>query len=313
MKKIVAVAPFKREGIINFKIPPYEAWKRLGGAVAPAHYPPITPLVGWFHNHELPHVCKSGKEARLRFMEAINRKYDAFPDYARYEIVPLVWDCWPCLDDRLGSWLKKHKVKTAIFTSRQNAERIQRRFPSMHILAITEGIDTGSYSKGKPLSERSVDVLEFGRTNRAVVSEDDLAGTKYICTSKITPRLTDRQLFNLMADSKVTIALTKLDTDPRLAGGVDTLTQRFWEGMLSRMVMVGRAPEELTDLIGYNPCVNVKQGESYQTVIQHVLSHISDYQELVDRNRDTAMRMAPWEIRMKKVMDWLEGLGYCTK
>lgn len=309
-KKIVAVAPFRREGVINFKIQPYMAWKRLGGAVAPTHYPPIKPLVGWFHNHELPRLCESGNEARLRFMEAINRKYDTFPDYARYEIVPLVWDCWPCLDDRLSAWLEKHEVRTAIFTSRQNAERIQRRFPTMHILAITEGIDTTPYSKGKPLSERSVDVLEFGRTNRTVVSEDDLAGTKHICTSEITPRLTDRQLFDLMADSKITIALTKLDTDPGLAEGVDTLTQRYWEDMLSRMVMVGRAPKELTDLIGYNPCVNVKRGESYRKVIQRVLSNITDYQQLVDRNRDTAMRMAPWEIRMQKVMDWLKSLGY---
>lgn len=310
MKRVVAVAPYRRKGVINFKTPPYEAWKKLGGAVAATHYPPLRPLVGWFHNHELPSLCKSDKEARLRFMEAIHRKYDAFPDYARYEIIPLVWDCWPCLDDRLSAWLERHKVKTAIFTSHQNAERIQRRFPSMRILAITEGIDTSSYSEGKTLSERSVDVLEFGRTNRLVVSENDFTGAKHVCTSEIKPRLTDRQLFDLMSDSKITIALTKLDTDPQLAEGVDTLTQRYWENMLSRMVMVGRAPKELIDLIGYNPCINVKEGESYRSVIHHILSHIADYQPFVDRNRETALRMAPWEIRMKRVMDWLRGLGY---
>ena len=34
------------------------------------------------------------------------------------------------------------------------------------------------------------------------------------------------------------------------------------------------------------------------------------YQELVDRNRETALQMGSWDIRMKQIMEWLRGLGY---
>ena len=44
---------------------------------------------------------------------------------------------------------------------------------------------------------------------------------------------------------------------PELAGDIETLTQRYWECMLSRIVMLGHAPQELIDLIGYNPVIEI--------------------------------------------------------
>ena len=117
MKKIFAVEPLEYKGIINFKKGAYDAWVKQGGQVASAHYP-WGRLQGWAFKHELPLLPKSKKEARLRFVEPILRKLDSFPDYVRYEIVPMVWDCWACLDNRMSTWLEKHQVKTAIFTSR---------------------------------------------------------------------------------------------------------------------------------------------------------------------------------------------------
>ena len=157
--------PYIRKGIVNFKMGPYEAWGNIGGEVAVTRYPCIRKVAGFFHNHELPSLWKSKKEARLRFMEPINRKFDAFPDYVSYEIIPFIWDCWPCLDNRMSRWLKKHDVKTAIFTSRQNAARIQERFPDMNILVVTEGVDISKHNEGTLLKDRKIDLLEFGRTN----------------------------------------------------------------------------------------------------------------------------------------------------
>lgn len=37
---------------------------------------------------------------------------------------------------------------------------------------------------------------------------------------------------------------------PEIAGDIETLTQRYWECMFSRMVMVGHAPQELLTLSG---------------------------------------------------------------
>ncbi len=79
--------------------------------------------------------------------------------------------------------------------------------------------------------------------------------------------------------------------------------------MLSRIVMVGHAPKELTDLVGYNPVIEMDMEHDLEQ-INELLAHIEDYQPLVDRNRETALKMGSWDIRMKQVMEWLKGLGY---
>lgn len=309
MKRIVAVEPLEHKGIINFKKGAYDAWKKMGGETAPSHYP-WGRLKGWVYKHELPLFPKSEKEARLRFIEPITRKLDSFPDYCRYEIVPLVWDCWPCLDNRMSTWLKKHQVKTAIFTSRQNAERIQTRFPEMKILTITEGIDIHKYTEGKSLTERSIDLLEFGRSNEAVFKVTLPESVHHICT-KVNGKFifSDEELFQALGDTKITLALPRCETNPEIAGNVETLTQRYWENMLSRIVMVGRAPRELIELIGYDPVINLDKNNP-NGQIQDILQHIEDFQDLVDKNRQTALHLADWSLRIDEIRLFLVECGY---
>ena len=40
--------------------------------------------------------------------------------------------------------------------------------------------------------------------------------------------------------------------------------------------------------------------------VSDIINNISAYQSLVDRNRDAALRLAPWELRMREVKEWLE-------
>jgi hypothetical protein len=79
--------------------------------------------------------------------------------------------------------------------------------------------------------------------------------------------------------------------------------------MLSRSVLVGRAPQELVDLIGYNPVITLDR-QNAEKQIKDILAHINDYQPFVDKNREIALAMAPWSIRIKKIMNWLTELGY---
>ena len=267
MRTIKAVAPYIYEGGINFKHKPYEAWVKLGGQIAPAHYPPRW-LHGLAFRYELPDWCKSvncqfsivnsHNEARLRFVEPVSLYFDTFPDYALYEVIPFVWDCWPCYEEKMCKWLEKHDVKTAIFTSAQTAERIRERFPQMNIMWCAEAVDASLYKEGKTLVERGIDLLEFGRSNEKVFNVALPETIKHVCT-KVNEEFiyTNEQLYDAMGDAKVTITLPRSMTQPEIAGDIETLTQRYWECMLSRMVMLGHAPKELVDLIGYNPVVEL--------------------------------------------------------
>ena len=308
-KQLTAVAPYIHSGFLNFKTAPFEAWKRNGGKVAESHYPPRL-LHGAAFRWELPTVWKSTREARLRFVEPVSLSFDTFPDYARYEIVPMFWDCWPCYFDKTRKWLRRHKVRTTIFSSRQTAERMREVLPELNIIWCPEAVDGSAYSRGKRLAERGIDLLEFGRSNAQVFDAERLhrlAGTgdnlRHVCTRQGGKFIyTNEQLYQAMADARVTIALPRSMTQPEVAGDVETLTQRYWECMFSRIVMVGHAPQELIDFIGYNPVVELRDDLPAEELILDVLAHINDYQNLVDHNLATAERLGTWDVRMAWLM-----------
>ena len=154
-------------------------------------------------------------------------------------------------------------------------------------------------------------MLEFGRSNDKVVCPEKLAGIEingnrilHICTKQNGKFVyTNEQLYEAMGDAKVTITLPRSMTQPEVAGDIETLTQRYWECMFSRMVMVGHAPQELVDFIGYNPVIELRDDISAEELIADVLENIENYQSLVDKNRETAEKLGSWNVRMK----WLMG------
>lgn len=309
IKAVRAVAPYIHPGSINFKTAAYEAWVKTGGCVAKSRYP-VRALHGFAYRYELPTIIKSGNEARLRFVEPVSIKFDTFPDYAHYEVIPLIWDCWPDMFEPTCQWFMKHGVRTAIFTSSQTADRMRERFPEMNILTIAEGVDTELYHAGKILKERGIDLLEFGRSNKKVFRAALPNAVNHVCTNVNGHYIYDNaQLFHAMADAKITVCLPRCDTQPEKAGDIETLTQRYWEAMLSRMVIIGRAPRELTDLVGYNPVIDLDADNAAEQV-RDILAHLDDYQPLVDRNRECALQLAPWTLRMRQVMEFLEECGY---
>ena len=250
MKTVFAVSPYQHPNSINFKNGAFEAWKNLGGKVV--------------FNHQLPLFGYNKQEARLRFVEPVSLNFDTFPDYIKYEIIPLVWDCWPKFFEFTYNWFLKNRVQTAIFTSSQNAEMMKKIPQDFNHL----------YSKnGNQL---------FSSNN---------------------------EFFQALADTKITINFPRCDTQPEIAGNIETLTQRYWECMLSRIVMIGRAPKELVDFIGYNPVIDIDKQHAEEQVL-HILNNIEDYQQLVDKNYETAQKKADWSHRMKEVMSWLKSIGY---
>lgn len=315
-KTVKAVQPYIHPGLLNFKQAPYEAWKSIGGKVANPHYP-TDKIKGVLYKCDLPSIYQNKEEARLRFVEPLSIGLDTFPDYITHEVIPFIWDCWPFLYEKTCKWFKKHKVQTAIFTCKETVDYMQKQFPEMNIMHCPEGIDSAAYHKGESLANRELDVLEFGRPLFKYVKTDETNynllcnSINHVRTGALTKRPNDEELHRIMANAKVTVCYPHCITEPEWCGGVETLTQRYWECMLSRMVIIGHAPKELIDLIGYNPCLEADfDGNSLAAKIREVLGDISSYQTLVDKNRDTAELLSDWTIRMREVQNWLSNCGY---
>ena len=309
--KVLAVSPYNYRDAFNFKMAPYEAWRRVGGQVITSHYP-------WRKLHylvfrlDLPNLWRNKRTAQLRFVQPQSINFDTFPDYAFREIIPMVWDCWPAYFEKTCRWFQRHQVRTAIFTSSQTAERMRQRFPKMNIMTITEGIATDMFEEGQRLSDRGVALYEIGSVRRGYFRKKYPEEYKRLFTKpKEWVVRTHDDYKHLLQNSQMTVIFPRSVTEPETAGGIETLTQRYWECMLSRILMVGHAPKELTDLVGYNPVIELDMEHDLEQ-IEGILADIANpvYQELVDRNRETALKMGSWDIRMKQVMEWLRGLGY---
>lgn len=317
MKKVKAVNPYiYTNNQLNFKFQAYKGWEKTGALVAKACYPPRG-IRKFVFDYDLVPTLSQGKEARLCFVQPVCLYFDTFSSVLSHEVIPFFWDCWPEHYDLVERWLRRHKIKTAIFTSRQEMEAIKQRIPELEILWCHEGIDADKYIAGEDLTSRSIDVLEFGRANQRLLGDSMsvLQDTcNFVCTMKDGRYIySEDELPKVMADAKVTLCFPRCMTHSELAGGVETLTQRYWEAMLSRMVIVGHAPQELIDVCGYNPVIELPLDEAStnpSSFILDILGHILDYQELVDKNREFALRHASWENKMIFVQGWLKEHDY---
>lgn len=245
---------------------------------------------------------------------------NAFPFCYRYEIIPMLWDVWPIFWEQLHNDLKILDCKIVFVTVRSVAEMISKDW-GIRAYWVPEGIDVNDFKKGDELAHRTIDVYELGRQKKDYhlllekMHEAGVVKTYYRNIFDANGRLlqlafpsTDDLCANL-PHVKIMVSFPRADTHPENAGNLDTLTQRYWEGMLSRCLIVGRAPQELIDLLGYDPVVEVdwtKPEEQLQTILEH----ISSYQPLVDRNYRNALEYAAWDKRFPIIIGKLRENGY---
>ncbi len=300
---IKAVSPYIYSGL-NFKNKAYNAWKELGFPTTKGFYPKIFRWI-LFKKDIFPTIYQ--KDRRLVFVQPVSLYFDAGTTVLTHEIIPFIWDCWPCYYDKLEKWIKRHNIKTAVFTSSQEMEKLKRRLPYLNVIHCPEGTDTSSYLEGKELESRNIDILEFGRSTRNIfdTSIPEFKDFNIIKTSDFNTRIDDNTFQKLLCNAKITICFPKNMTHPNIAKGIETLTQRYWEAMLSRTIIIGHCPKELSDLIGYNPVIEINNQDDALTHIPYILKHIKDYQALVDKNRETAIKLGSWKTRMDFLIDAL--------
>lgn len=320
-KTVKAIQPYMHPGHLNFKLPVYESWKDVGGKVYNSYFPPRI-FHGLAYQYEIPNLkwfnLKQAKhEVYLMFVEPISLYFDTFPYYATHEIIPMFWDCWPQFFEKTAQWIIKHNVKAAIFTCKESAIQMKKRVPEINVFHCPEGVDSKRYSSKGKLKDKDIDLLEFGRPLFKYVKMDErlfnnfCSKIKHVRTGAMEKRPTDEELYGMMSDAKVTICYPHYITEPEWCDGLETLTQRYWECMLSGMLIVGHAPKELIDMIGYNPCIEVDfNGDAIALKVKDILRNISLYQTLADKNRETARKMSDWTLRMKDIQNWLISLGY---
>lgn len=238
-----------------------------------------------------------------------------FPSAYRHEIIPIIWDCWPRFRSNIWKLIKLCNTKIIIFTQKQNADYFQQLFPNKKILFLPEAIITENYIIGEQIKQRPIDILEFGRTNPAINQELNTIPTEY---KYLHPQgnkklfSTHKELAKAISQAKIVICYPRSITHPEEAGEIETLTQRYWECMYSGTLMIGKAPKELIDIIGYNPVIESPINKLKDTITR-ILPIINDFQSLADKNKRMACIYGDWKSRFIYLEETLKNEGYILK
>ena len=229
------------------------------------------------------------------------------------EIVPYCFDCWPNLYERWMSFFKRHRVRVAFFSARQSAQYFAGALPNMKSVWLPEATDPFEYFPTKSWSERDIDVLELGRKNHIFhekLVEPLAKANRLHLFEKIRGEIIfpDRTSFlNGLSRSKVSICFPCSQTHPERSGSVETVTHRYFESMASKCLIVGHAPQELIDLFGYNPVIEVREGHEFEQ-IESLLANPNAFLEIVDRNYRRLLEVGTWKHRVAKILETLREL-----
>ncbi len=233
------------------------------------------------------------------------------------ELVPICFDCWPKDYQKWEHIFHRYRVKTAFFTARQSADFFRQKMVAMDCLWLPEAADLHEYKADIPLVDRTIDVLELGRRfesyHAAIVSPLQEKGYQHMYVQGKKRLFSSReQLMDAWQQTKISICFPKSLTNYEGSGGVETVTFRYFESIASKSLIVGHCPQELWDVFGYNPVIEIGDGD-YAGKLLTLLSDIANYQDLVDKNYQRMFEVGTWDARVQTMLPLLKQRGYVVE
>lgn len=227
---------------------------------------------------------------------------DVFPAAFAYRLVPWIYDCWPASWDRWEALLRRLKVEIACFSARGAADEFSRRLPNIGCHWIPEAVDPSVYDPSMPLAGRQIDVLELGRraeaVHRRIAPDLGRLGRRHVFRADGAPPLfkSRRALAEALGRTRVMLCHPKSITHPDEAGGLETVTYRYFEAMAAGCVVMGDCPAELRDLWGFDPVLPIDRDRPIESIMG-VLANLPAHQALVDRNLRRLAEVGTWDHR----------------
>jgi len=216
-----------------------------------------------------------------------------------------IFDAWPKNHNSIIKFLNFFKVKNAFFTSSQAVEIIQSKVAKTNCYWVPEGILADGY-KYSEFKDKNIDVLALGRRSNSYHKqvknclEDNKKTYLYVKKEGKLIFPTRAKLIKGLADTKISVCFPSNITHPERAGNIETMTIRYLQSMISKCLVVGRAPKEMIALFGYNPVIEIDSKDPQGQIIE-ILNNYSDYYSLIEKNYDVVSNNHTWLNRWDSV------------
>ena len=215
-----------------------------------------------------------------------------------------LFDAWPMYFNYILRFVNDFEIDYLFVSSKQAAESLNELIGKNNVFWVPEGVKPGDY-KFLPAANRNIDILSFGRNydnfHQKIVEKLALKKVKYIFSSANERLFPDKKSFvDGLSRSKISVCFPTRITHPERAGGIETMTNRFLQSMASKCLVLGKAPEEMIQLFGYNPVVEVNMENPAEQSIE-ILENYENYNELIEMNYKTVVENHSWAKRWELI------------
>jgi hypothetical protein len=216
-----------------------------------------------------------------------------------------LFDAWPAYGEKIIRFINDFNVNRIFVSSSQAAHYLNLRLNKKKCFWIPEGINPDEYYFLTP-DRKDIDVISTGRRFQKYdgLILEPLRKSNYNCifaTSLKFHAFPDRGTYlNGLARSKIVICFPRNISHPELADNYETVTIRYLQPMLSKCLILGHAPQELTELFGYNPVIEVDMDHAFDQ-IHEILMRYTDYNDLIERNCQEVLKNHTWKNRWEEI------------
>lgn len=221
-----------------------------------------------------------------------------------------LFDGWPSKHEKILDFFNYLKIDRLFISSAQSAKILGSKLGFDKVYWIPEGINPAEY-KQYSSDAKTIDVLALGRKydlyHHAIV--DYLRETKKIYLyEKVKGQIifpTREEFIEGIARSKISICVPCNITHPERSGFLKHMTSRYLQSMVSKCLVVGHAPNEMIELFGYNPVIEIDILNPTQQ-LESILKNYSDYLPLIEKNYEQVLQNHTWENRWNQIKKILQ-------
>jgi hypothetical protein len=223
-----------------------------------------------------------------------------------------MYDAWPRFHQWIFPLLDFLNVRFVFFSAKQVWISHQAKYPLSRCQSmwLPEGIDAAEY-RAAPYEDKDIDVLEFGRIYQEyhvrISPVLESFGRAHLYPKPgMSLLFPDKASFVAgLSRAKLVVCVPSNITHPERAEDISTMTLRYLQAMVSKVLIVGKMPSDMQELFPYLPIVELDM-ESAGEQIMEILNAYESYKPLIERNYTEVWNNHQWKNRweiMKGIME----------
>lgn len=223
-----------------------------------------------------------------------------------------MFDPWPTLNTLNTNAIKTFGINIAIFPSKQAVSFFNsQKLNNFEAYYVPEGIDSNKYTY-KDYQFKTIDIIQYGRhwnwLHKELIQQSEIKNLSYEYDRDLGQKglqyKTRKEFTEALSRSKIAVCVPRNITHSHLVNDLSTLTTRYFECMSSKCIIWGSAPQELIDLMGYNPVIEIDLKNPIQQ-LKEILINYSSYKDLIEKNYEAVIKDHQWSDRAERIINIL--------